>query len=208
MSGTKAENYGSCECECWKKKKKKKYSQCGEFMMIQLCHSFENNTSPSAKTSVSFQTKETNKLGRLPTDTTALWLHVRDGIHKAARRGKKAGQRLWQINVQPVVACQALCAPAKWNTESACVRVTQNPTACVGWWWWWWWGESCGWVRSAASFTSSAMAERADTEALSSSQPTASSRHVSTVAGVASAVKSHLTFLLLIGGQKVGHSTY
>lgn len=61
---------------------------------------------------------------------------------------------------------------------------------------------------SAASFTSSAVAERADTEALSSRQPTASSRHVSTVAGVASAVKSHLTFLLLIGGQKVGHSTY
>lgn len=73
MSGTKAENYGSCDIDGVNvKTRKKKYSQCGEFMMIQLCHSFENNTSPSAKTSVSFQTKETNKLGRLPTDTTAL----------------------------------------------------------------------------------------------------------------------------------------
>lgn len=116
-------------------------------MMIQLCHRFENKTSPSAKISVSFKTKETNKLGRLPTDTAALWLHVRAGIHKAARRGKKAGQRLWQINVQPVVACQALCAPAKWNTESACVRVPQNPTACVGWWWW-----GVMWLSALCSF--------------------------------------------------------
>lgn len=201
MSGTKAENYGSCDSDGVRVKKKRQqkkstvsvvnlwWSSCAIVLKTRHLHLLRYPFHSRPK-------KQTN-WGDFPQTQQHYDCTWEPASTKQRGGARKQGSGYGKSTCSPWWPARP-CARLPNGTQSLPVcesrRIRLHVSGGGG-------GESCGWVRSAASFTSSAVAERADTEALSSRQPTASSRHVSTVAGVASAVKSHLTFLMLIGGH-------
>lgn len=112
-------------------KKRQKYSECSECMMIQLCQSSENNTSPSAETRAPFKSTETNKLGSTSDEHNSVVTSCDRRHPQSGAEGQESGAAVMASQRAagrgglpgPVRACQmehrvGLCARP---TESNCM---------------------------------------------------------------------------------------